>query len=186
MTSLSNVYDITDATSDIDDVIKQLESYTFKRAKGTGRRTGGSNDRNNLSEYEYINTRSVIRLRPLMKVVKALAKRLNIYDYMLVHYILQLQPGDFLDIQDYWQEDEGLDKVDGASNRWILGKFFSIALTDNNNVNIDGDHICVPQYHAIEFNPAVIHSIPKTSYKNTWLVYMVPDYLNIDSTLNKE
>ena len=121
-----------------------------------------------------------------MKVIKTLAKRLNVYDYMLVHYILQLQSGDFLDIQDYWQEDDGLSKVEGVNNRWIIGKFFSIALTDNNNVNIDGDDVNVPQYHAIEFNPATLHSIPKVSCKNTWIVYMVPEYLDMDSTLNKE
>jgi hypothetical protein len=183
------IYDTSRASSELIELVKIADNHGFKRAQSFGRRTGGSLARNALSEYEYVNTRQIIHTPPLMRQIKEVAKKLNLYDHMLVHYILQLQPDDFLDLQDYWQEGSGLHAAksnNGHGRVWYTGKFFSIAVTPDNIVNIEDEDVSVPQYHAIEFHPKILHSVPKVNKKTTWMVFMVPVHLDLSSILNTE
>ena len=99
---------------------------------------------------------------------------MNIWDNILVYYMLQLQPGDFLDTQDYW-----ITKTKQNRLTKPIGKFVSVALTDNNHLNIEDKSYVVPQFHAIEFSPMQIHDIPPVKNKETWAVFMVGNYVNV-------
>lgn len=167
------IYDVSYAADDLDDFVDFCNSTGFKRATSVGRRTGGSAERGMLSEYEYIRTSRFLKDINLYKKIKDISTKLNIWEYVLVHYILQLQPKDFLDLQDCWNEKSGYKPV---------GKFFSIALTKGNYITIADKLYKVPQYHAIEFSPTELHKISTVSSKQTWLVYMIPNHLNVLSS----
>ena len=164
------IYDISYAADDFNKFVDFCDSAGFKRAVSIGRRTGGSAERGKLSEYEYIRTSRFIKEIDLFKKIKDISTKLNIWEYALVHYVLQLQPNDFLDLQDCWNEQSGYKPV---------GKFFSIALTSDNYITISNKLHKVPQYHAIEFSPTSIHEITTVCTKQTWLVYMVPNHLDV-------
>jgi hypothetical protein len=164
------IYDISYAADDLSDFVDFCDNAGFKRAVSVGRRTGGSAERNKLSEYEYIRTSRILKEIDLYKKIKDISTKLGIWEYVLVHYILQLQPNDFLDLQDCWHEKSGYRTI---------GKFFSIALTNGNYITISDKLYKVPQYHAIEFSPTTLHEIKTVSTKQTWLVYMIPDHLNV-------
>jgi len=174
------IHNLEYAKEQFDKIVEEANAHGFKRAHGPGRRTGGSFQRNNLSQYEYINTRAVFKCKPLITAVKNAAKEINIFDHMLVSYILQLQPKDFLDIQDYWKRWESKEATAVKnSSVTFLGKFFSVSLTDDNYIILERDGILqfrehVPKYHAIEFHPTTVHCIPAVTDLQTWMVYMVP------------
>ena len=169
-------HDVSHRESEINNFLKYLEGYKFKRATGVGRRSGNSMERNNLSKYEYINTRAVYKNTPLKKEVDKFTDSLNLTPYTLVHYILRFQPDDFLDWMDYflWQEA-----------RAIVTKFFSIALEDEGHVEFkDLDSVKVDRYHAIEFSPQEIHAVNPVNKRQTWLVLMVPHHLVLKDVIN--
>jgi hypothetical protein len=168
------IYDITYAKDVLKDFHEFCDSIGFKRAESFGRRTGGSAERNNLSEYEYIRTSRFIKEPKLYRKIKDTCTKLSIWQHALVHYVLQLQPNDFLDLQDDWQRDD---------HNKPLGKFFSIALTEGNKIIIEDKEYLVPQYHAIEFSPTDLHEIKPVNNKQTWLVFMVPKYLNVSESI---
>ena len=162
-------HDVSSCKNEIDYFLNYLEDLRFRRASGFGRRSGNSVERNNLSQYEYINTRSVFKNALLKKELYKVTDKLNLTQDLLVNYILRFQPDDFLDWMDYflWQNSIA-----------ILGKFFSIALEDGGCINFKNlASIEVPKYHAIEFSPKHIHSVDKVENRQTWLVLMVPHNL---------
>lgn len=179
------IHDLSFAKEELTNFHKYCDSIGYKRATGVGRRTGNSALRNNLSEYEYIRSAVFYKNNDHIKEVKKVTMKFNIWNDVLVYYILQLQPGDFLDTQDYWVEknkNTGLMKV--ASRP--LGKFVSVSLTKGNSLIIEGVRYEVPQFHAIEFSPTKLHSIPPVKNKETWAVFMVANYVDVrDRIVNR-
>lgn len=169
------IHDVSFAQETLDSFLEVCNKMGFKRAANVGRRTGGSADRNNLSAYEYIRTARFLNDMHSYESVKDLGTKLGIWKYILVHYVLQLQKGDFLDIQDDWQN---------PIHNKPIGKFFSIALTSENSVIIDNDTYSVPKYSAIEFSPTKIHEIKPVKDTNTWMVFMVPQSVNMGDVIN--
>jgi hypothetical protein len=169
------IHDVSFAQETLDSFLEVCNKMGFKRAANVGRRTGGSADRNNLSAYEYIRTARFLNDMHAYESVKYLGTKLGIWKYILVHYVLQLQKGDFLDIQDDWQK---------PIHNKPIGKFFSIALTSENSIIIDNDKYIVPKYSAIEFSPTKIHEIKPVKQKNTWMVFMVPQSVNMGDVIN--
>lgn len=175
------IYDFSFAKKELLAYHTYCDSIGYKRAVGVGRRTGNSDIRNNLSAYEYIRTAVFYKNNEHMKEVKRVTSAMNVWDYVLVYYVLQLQPGDFLDTQDYWIEWVKQNKLTKP-----IGKFLSVALTDNNSVVIEGTSHVVPQYHAIEFSPMQLHNIPKVKNKETWAVFMIGNYVSVsDKVINR-
>ena len=162
----------------LDYLLQHLDNYKFRRATGFGRRSGESIKRDNLSEYEYINTRSVYRKPELKKEIEKVTDHLNLTQNTLVYYALRFQPNDFLDWMDYflWQE-----------TRAFVGKFFSIAMEGEGTVHFKHtEPVTVPQYHAIEFSPKHIHAVKPVNSRQTWLVLMVSNHLVLkDKIYNK-
>jgi hypothetical protein len=159
----------------IDNFSSYIKGQEFKRASGFGRRTGNSMERENLSEYEYINTRSVFKNSLLKKELHTLTDDLNLTPHLLVNYILRFQRGDFLDWMDYfmWQQSKA-----------VIGKFFSIALEKDGVVGFKEIQAYVPRYHAIEFSPKTIHRVDKVKSRQTWLVLMVSSHLVLKDIIN--
>ena len=60
-------HNVSHCKDKLDYLLQHLDNYKFRRATGFGRRSGESIKRDNLSEYEYINTRSVYRKPELKK-----------------------------------------------------------------------------------------------------------------------
>ena len=169
------IYDISFAQKELDSFTIVCNNMGFKRATNIGRRTGKSNIRNNLSKYEYIRTARFMHDMYAYELIKNLANTIGIWKYTLVNYVLQLQKGDFLDIQDDWR------RVDHGNP---IGKFFSIALTRDNNILINNKNYFVPQYNAIEFNPTDIHEIKPVQSKNTWMIFMIPKGVRVADVIN--
>jgi hypothetical protein len=152
------IHDFTFAKKELLEYHQYCDSIGYKRAIGVGRRTGNSDLRNNLSAYEYIRTAVFYKNNTHM-----------------------LQPGDFLDTQDYWIEWVKQNKLTKP-----IGKFLSVALTDNNSLTIEGTSHTIPQYHAIEFSPMQLHCIPKVKNKETWAVFMIGNYVSVsDKIINR-
>lgn len=172
------IHDFTFAKEELINFHNYCDNIGFKRAFGVGRRMGDSVSRNNLSEYEYIRSAIFYKDNTKIAEVKKVTSAMNIWDNVLVHYMLQLQPGDFLDTQDYW-----IKKVKEKTLTKPIGKFVSVALTDNNHLNIEDKSYVVPQFHAIEFSPMKIHDIPPVKNKETWAVFMVANYVNINEKI---
>tara|TARA_R110000765_G_scaffold7963_4_gene25992 strand:+ start:12856 stop:13377 length:522 start_codon:yes stop_codon:yes gene_type:complete len=168
------IHDLNIAQDSIQDVSDYADTVGYKRAVGTGRRTGGSAARGNLSSYEYLNTSKVLLNQPLYKKIKGMCEELNIWDFILVNYFLQLQRKDYLDLQDYWEGER------------MIGKFLSIALTENNSIEVDGVVVNVPKYSAIEFSPSQPHAISEVQEKQTWLVLMVANYVDVDKAIRSD
>jgi hypothetical protein len=168
------IYDLTFAKDSLDNTHELLKSYEFKRYSKLGVIADGSNH-GAKSEYEYINTKRVLHSPPLYKSIKEIALVCNTWPHTLVHYILQLQEGDFLGEQDNIKTHGG--------DYYPIGKFFSVALTDNNFLTIENKLYEIPQYHAIEFDPAKIHNINKVKDKQTWLVFMISKSTNISEKI---
>jgi len=168
-------HNLTSHKEEIDKFLLSLKEQKFKRASGFSRRTGNSMERENLSEYEYINTRSIFKNTPLKKELHTLTDCLNLTPHLLVNYILRFQRGDFLDWMDYfmWQQ-----------SRAIIGKFFSIALEGDGVVGFKEIQAYVPRYHAIEFSPKEIHKVNKVNTRQTWLVLMVSSHLVLKDIIN--
>jgi len=172
------VYTIKGVKEYLDGVVSKAEQIGFKRAETIGRRIGQSHYRGCFSEYEYINTRRVLRSPELFDTIEDFTSKIKLDDKALVEYILNFKQGDFLDWMDYdlWQSN-------------TVGKFLSFALTDDNNIEFkNGDEIesiPVPKYSAIEFNTSEIHRVVKVNKQQTWLVLMVPDYLDLDKTFKE-
>ena len=180
---IRKVYDVSYAKDQLDELLRVASETGFKRASGAGRRVGGSRERDNLSEYEYINTRIVGLKRPLMRAVKKVADLLNVRDHMLIHNFLHLQPGDFLDWQDYylWKS-----RTQVFHNKLTAGSpfnFFSISLTDGNVVEFKDDIIDVPIYSGIVFSPADVHRVPKVDSTHTWIIFGIPYHIDVDDIL---
>jgi hypothetical protein len=172
------IHDFTFAKEELIGYRKFCDAIGYKRASGGGSHPGGSASRNNLSMYEYIRSATFYRDNSKIAEVKKATSAMNIWDNVLVYYMLQLQPGDFLDIQDHWIS---LNKKDRSTKP--LGKFVSVALTPNNHLNIEDKSYVVPQYHAIEFSPIQIHDIPKVEKKETWAVFMVGNYVDVSGKI---
>ena len=168
------IHDFTFAKKELIHFHNYCDKIGFKRAFGVGRRMGESVSRNNLSEYEYIRSAIFYKDNAKIAEVKKVTSAMNIWDNVLVYYMLQLQPKDFLDTQDYW-----IKKVKEGTLTKPIGKFVSVALTDNNHLNIEDKSYVVPQFHAIEFSPMKIHDIPPVKNKETWAVFMVGNYVNV-------
>lgn len=157
-----------------DKIVDISNDYGFIRVDGTNRRTGGSLKRNNLSEYEFIDTRTVIKNPKLFDAIEELGDKLNLKDELLVEYLLQFKKGDFLDWMDYdlWKPK-------------TIGKFFTIALTKGNYIEFLNEDettelIQVPQYGAMEFNTGDLHRVTPVKKTQTWLVLMVCDDLCLE------
>jgi hypothetical protein len=172
------IHDFSFAKEELIDYHKFCDTIGYKRAFGAGRRTGGSASRNNLSAYEYIRSATFYKDNSKIAEVKKVTSAMNIWDNVLVYYVLQLQPSDFLDMQDYWV----LYNKKGRLTK-PLGKFVSVALTPNNHLNIEDKSYVIPQYHAIEFSPMKIYDIPKVEKKETWAVFMVGNYVNVSDKI---
>jgi hypothetical protein len=172
------IHDFTFAKEELLRYHRYCDNIGYRRAIGVGRRTGNSDLRNNLSEYEYIRTAVFYKNNEHMKEVKRVTSAMNVWDNVLVYYILQLQPGDFLDTQDYWIEWVKQNKLTKP-----IGKFLSVALTDNNTLTIEGTSHTIPQYHAIEFSPMQLHSIPEVKDRETWAVFMIGNYVSVSDKI---
>lgn len=168
------IHDISFAQEALDSFLNVCNRMGFKRATNVGRRTGKSNTRNNLSKYEYIRTARFMSDMAAYESIKDLGNAIGIWKYTLVNYVLQLQKDDFLDIQDDWRR---------ADHGNPVGKFFSIALT-NNNIIINNKEYFVPQYSAIEFSPIDLHEIQPVHSKNTWVIFMIPQSVSVGDVIN--
>ena len=171
-------HDVSHCKEKIDYLLQHLDDYKFKRATGFGRRSGESITRDNLSEYEYINTRTVYRKPKLKKEIEKITDELNLTRHTLVYYVLRFQPDDFLDWMDYflWQETKA-----------FVGKFFSIPMEGDGVVHFKHtDPVTVPQYHAIEFSPKHIHAVKPVNTRQTWLVLMVSIYLVLKDKIHNK
>ena len=168
------IHDFTFAKKELTTFYNYCNTIGYKRAVGVGRRTGNSPSRNSLSEYEYIRSAVFYKDNDKIEEVKKVTTAMNIWDNILVYYMLQLQPGDFLDTQDYW-----ITKTKQNRLTKPIGKFVSVALTNDNHLNIEDKSYVVPQFHAIEFSPMKIHDIPPVKNKETWAVFMVGNYVNV-------
>ena len=169
-------HDVSHCKDKIDYLLQHLDDYKFKRATGFGRRSGESITRDNLSEYEYINTRTVYK-KPKLEIEK-ITDELNLTRHTLVYYVLRFQPDDFLDWMDYflWQETKA-----------FVGKFFSIPMEGDGVVHFKHtDPVTVPQYHAIEFSPKHIHAVKPVNTRQTWLVLMVSNYLVLKDKIHNK
>ena len=171
-------HDVSHCKDKIDYLLQHLDDYKFKRATGFGRRSGESITRDNLSEYEYINTRTVYRKPKLKKEIEKITDELNLTRHTLVYYVLRFQPDDFLDWMDYflWQETKA-----------FVGKFFSIPMEGDGVVHFKHtDPVTVPQYHAIEFSPKHIHAVKPVNTRQTWLVLTVSNYLVLKDKIDNK
>ena len=182
---IHKTYDVSRITPELKHIYKLAKQVGFTRAAGFGRRVGGSLKRNALSEYEYINTRKMISEPTLRAQIKVVCKSLNVSDCIITHNFLHLQPNDFLDWQDYWQDYQQTRSIVTLSKKWMgpFTNFFSIALTDGNVVEFKDEVIDVPIYHGIVFPPSDVHRVPKVKKPHTWLVLGIPDHLDVGKIL---
>ena len=180
---LREVYDLSHVSEYLDAFYNRVNDQGTKKAQGAGVRVGGSADRNNISQYRYINTKKMLMLPDLLSVVTELSLNLNISDHVLTHNVLHLPPEGFLDWQDYymWQKRN----IRGNSFQVIgpIINFFSISLTDNNQVGFREETIDVEKYHAILFAPGDEHKVDATSHDRMWLVLGVADHVDMWATL---
>jgi hypothetical protein len=165
------IHDLSFAKDSFREVLKQSKKHGFKQVFGVSRRTGGSAKRRTLSAYECINTRRVLLCPPLYKAVKTCSEELALWDHVLVHYMLQLLPTNFLDIQDTWVSSS------------TLGKFVAVSLTTKNYIEIEDVKIEVPKHSAIEFSPSLLHSIKHVTSRQTWMILMVPSKLDVEELI---
>ena len=179
MVHLRETHNVSFASEQLDEFLQIVNDHGFKRAAGYGRRVGGSLERNNLSEYEYINTHEISLKHNLRTPLKNIAKNLNIRDHMITHNLLKLNPGDFLDWQDYYMWKQRYQKFGNEHIRGPMTNFFSIALTNGNVVEFKDDIINVPKYHGIVFHPSDIHRTPIAEEEHVWLVFGIPDHLDV-------
>ena len=168
------IHNLTFAKIAFDNTHKLLKTCQFKRYSKAGVISDGANHGAE-SEYEYINTKRVLQIPPLYKSIKEVGLACNTWPQTLVHYVLQLQESDFLGVQDNIKTHGG--------DYFPIGKFFSVALTDGNSLTIEDKTYEVPQYHAIEFNPAKIHSINEVKDTQTWLVFMISKSTNVSENI---
>lgn len=178
------VFDLSHISSKIDHFYQCVCDNGTKLAEGAGVRVGGSADRGNISQYRYINTKKMLLLPKLLHIVEDITTNINIYDHVLTHNVLHLPPEGFLDWQDYymWQK-----KSIRSNSFQVIGpviRFFSISLTDNNNVGFKEEIIDVKKHHAIAFAPGDVHQVTPSAHDRMWLVLGVADHVDLSSTLN--
>ena len=180
---LREVYDLSSISNKLDTFYQRVCKAGTKKAEGAGVRVGGSADRGNISEYRYINTKKMLLLPDLLNVVTDITTTVNICDHVLTHNVLHLPDGGFLDWQDYymWQK-----RTIRSQSFEVLGpviNFFSISLTDNNQVGFREEMIDVDKHHAILFAPGDEHMVPAKKHDRMWLVLGVADHVDVYSTL---
>lgn len=167
-------YKFKNAKQYIDNVLSSAKKVGFKRTETVCRSsTDQSHYKNNISEFEYINTKEIFKNKELFNDIEQLSSKINLENVVLVEYLLNFKKNDFLDWMEceYWETN-------------TIGKFLSFALTDGNTIEFkngdDNEIVKVPKYSAIEFNTADVHRVKKVNKEHTWLVLMVPDHLNLD------
>ena len=145
----------------------------FKRIDLSDRFNGSVHDKlETPSEYEFISSKTISKNSKLNNMIEDLATKIGLKDQLLVSSFLQLQAGDYLQWSDIdiWNND-------------TIGKFFTIALTGKNFIEFKDGIVKVPKGSAIEFNTGDKHRIQNVDSKQTWLVLMVPDHLDISALL---
>ena len=180
---IREVYDLSYISDRIDSLYQTTCKIGTKKAQGAGVRVGGSNDRDNISNYRYINTKKMLLTPELYDIIHDIISRIGIDTHVLTHNILHLPPQGFLDWQDYymWQK-----RSIRTSSFQVIGpviNFFSISLTDNNKVGFREQIIDVDKNHAILFAPGDEHMVPKSTHDRMWLVLGVADHVDINTTL---
>lgn len=181
--STRQVHDVSRVSSDLDSFLETAETVGFSTAFGSGRRVGGSLERDNLSQYDYINTAYCVKNRALRETLKLVATSLNVKDHMLTHNFLKLNPGDFLDWQDYYMWKSRSQIIEDQVIIGPVVNFFSIALTEGNLIEFKDEIIDVPQYHGIVFHPSDMHRIPAVENTHIWLVLGIPSHLDVSDLI---
>jgi hypothetical protein len=167
------IHDFNIAQDSIQDVSNYADTVGYKRAVSS-LMTHENASRGKLSSYEYITTAETLLNQTLHEKIKKMCKVLNLWDHILVHAFLQLQCKDYLSLQEYWV------------NTRPLGKFVSVALTENNFIKVGEVVTDVPKYSAIEFSPTQLHAISEVQEKQTWLVLMVANYVDVDKAIRSD
>ena len=178
------VFDLSHVSDKIDHFYQSVCENGTKKAEGAGVRVGGSADRNNISQYRYINTKKMLLLPRLLSIVEDITSSVNIDDHVLTHNVLHLPPQGFLDWQDYYMWKK---KSIRSNSFQVIGpviRFFSISLTDNNNVEFKEEVVDVKIHHAISFAPGDVHQVSSSEHDRMWLVLGVADHVDLCSTLN--
>lgn len=178
------VFDMSHVSEKIDQFYQCVCRIGTKKAEGVGVRVGGSADRNNISQYRYINTKKMLMIPELLNIVDDIATDVNINDHVLTHNVLHLPPEGFLDWQDYYMWEN---KSITTNSFLVIGpviKFFSISLTDNNNVGFKEETIDVKKHHAIVFSLGDIHKVAPSQHDRMWLVLGVAKHIDVSSILN--
>jgi hypothetical protein len=159
----------TNIEFDVKSIMTLAASLGFRRIDSADRINGSIHDKlETPSNYEFISFKRVFNNTPLFNAIEKLGSKIGLKDQILSSSLLKFQPGDILQWSevDIWNEN-------------TIGKFFSIALTDNKIEFKDKIEI-VPKYSAIEFNTGDIHRITNVNSNQYWLVLIVPDYLTIN------
>tara|TARA_B100000676_G_C17910931_1_gene749956 strand:- start:14 stop:526 length:513 start_codon:yes stop_codon:yes gene_type:complete len=170
-------------------MLKTATLSGFKRATGYGVRVGGSAERDNISEYSYINTKRMAADRLLRTAVKEVTKRLGLSDNVLTYNILHLSDGDFLDWQDYYMWNSKTQVSITSAVRGPVINFFSISLTDDNMIEFREDPeelINVPKHHGILFHPSDVHRVPTVSKDHTWLILGIPSHIDVGEVIRQD
>lgn len=183
---IRTVYDVSHVTPQLDNFLETCNEIGVKRLTGADRGMHClAHEKITQSEYEYISTSQISSNRKLRIPLKEIAKLLNVYNHMLTHSLLQLQPSDFLGWQDYYMWQKRIRVIPGCTIGGSITNFFSISLTEGNKVEFKDEIIDVPIYHGIVFHPADVHRIPQVSNKHTWLVFGIPYHLDVGQLLEQ-
>jgi hypothetical protein len=183
---IRKVYDVSYASLQLNVFVDEAAKTDFTRSTQIDNRAHRiGNERDVISEYEYISTGKMSSNRKLRIPLKEVAASLNVKDHMLIHNVLQFQPSDFLDWQDHhiWEK-----RINVTANSIIVGcpmNFFSIALTEGNTIEFKDEIVNVPIYHGIVFSPADVHRIPKVDNTHTWLIFGIPYHLDVGELLEQ-
>jgi len=156
----------TNIESDITSIMTLASSLGFRRINSSDRINCSIHDKlETPSDYEFISFKRVISNTELFNAIEKLASKIGLNNQILSSSLLKFEPNDYLQWSevDIWEEN-------------TIGKFFSIALSDNKIEFKDKTEI-VPKYSAIEFNTGDVHRIKNVESTQYWLVLMVPDHL---------
>ena len=176
--------DLTQFSYHIDDVSDCIEHVGTKRATGAGVRVGGSASRGNISKYKYINTKKVLLEHDLKSAIDQLTHELNIKPNVITHNVLHLEPGDFLDWQDYYMWKKTYQLVGSAAIIGPVIKFFSIALTDGNSIGFKDRDYDIRKHHGIVFELSDVHRVLPVNSDQRWLVLGVAKHIDVLSQIN--
>jgi hypothetical protein len=164
------IHKLKDIKKECESIITLANNIGFKPVDEIDVRVGNSHQRYNISKYDFISFKKILENNDLFDEIEGLSSKIGLNDLILSASLLQFKKGDFLDWMDYdgWQKN-------------TIGKFFCIAMTDNNSVIFKSDkkEIKVAKYSAIEFNSADVHRIDKSDTDQIWLVLMIPDNITL-------